>query len=100
MNNLDESVKSKVNEMRMKYCDGNPDTAERVEQACTEIAQFMQSMYEKRIKTFEKLPKWKRVKNPQPCWSGEIGVNPMTRKFEYENYTINADRLFKLIEKE
>ena len=99
MNNLDESIKSKVNEMRMKYCDGNPDTAERVEHACTEIAQFMQSMYEKRIKRFEKLPKWKKT-GKGACWSGEIGVNPMTRKFEYENYTINADRLFKLIEKE
>lgn len=47
----------------------------------------------------EKLPKWKRYSN-NSCWSGEIGVKPTQRKFTYEHYAINADKLFRLLDKE
>lgn len=47
----------------------------------------------------EKLPKWKEAIN-RSCWSGEIGVNPTKRKFEYEHYVIDADKLFEALEKE
>lgn len=55
---------------------------------------------EKRLEKMNKLPKWKMVKNPQPCWSGEIGVDPIRGKFQYENWVISANKLFKLLEKE
>lgn len=45
------------------------------------------------------LPKWKKTIN-QSCWYGEIGVNPPRRQFQYEHYSINADKLFKMLEKE
>ena len=44
-------------------------------------------------------PKWKRFLN-DACWSGEIGVKPNKRKFTYEHYAINADKLFRLLPKE
>ena len=47
----------------------------------------------------EPLPRWKHYSN-KSCWSGEIGVNPTKRLFIYEHYAINADKLFKLLEKE
>lgn len=43
----------------------------------------------------DELPKWRKIKNQQPCWSGEISVDPINRLFRYENYVINADQLFK-----
>ena len=55
---------------------------------------------EKELEKLLKLPKWKRVKNPQPCWSGEIGVNTFKGQFQYENWAISADKLFKLLDKE
>lgn len=48
----------------------------------------------------DELPKWRKIKNAQPCWSGEISVDPIKRLFRYENYVINADKLFKALEKE
>ena len=47
----------------------------------------------------DKLPKWKKT-STGGCWSGEIGVKPSQRKFTYEHYSINADKLFKLLDKE
>lgn len=55
---------------------------------------------EKELEKLLKLPKWKRVKNPQPCWSGEIGVDPIRGQFQYENWVISANKLFKLLDKE
>lgn len=55
---------------------------------------------EKALEKLLKLPKWKRVKNPQPCWSGEIGVDPIKGQFQYENWVISANKLFKLLDKE
>lgn len=46
-----------------------------------------------------KLPKWKKAIN-RSCWSGEIGVNPTLRRFKYEHYVIDADKLFEALEKE
>ena len=43
---------------------------------------------------------WKKVEHPHQCWSGEIAAHPFSRTFTYENYTINADKLFKLLPKE
>lgn len=48
----------------------------------------------------EQMPKWKKTLKGNGCWSGEIGVNPTKRLFEYEHYTIDADKLFKLLDKE
>ena len=44
--------------------------------------------------------KWQKVKKPQPCWSGEIRVDTVNRRFIYENYYINADELFEQLSKE
>lgn len=44
--------------------------------------------------------KWKKSKNPKPCWSGELRVDFSRRRFYYENFYINADELFKHIPKE
>lgn len=46
-----------------------------------------------------KLPKWKKFSS-NGCWSGEIGAKPTIRKYIYEHYAINADKLFKLLDKE
>lgn len=46
------------------------------------------------------LPRWKKTIHDNGCWSCEIGVDPTKRLFEYEHYTINADELFKLLDKE
>ena len=48
----------------------------------------------------KELPKWKKTIHDNGCWSCEIGVNPSKRLYEYEHYTINADKLFKLLDKE
>ena len=47
-----------------------------------------------------KLPKWRRTPIKGGCWSGEIGVRPTARLFVYEHYSIKADKLFKLLNKE
>lgn len=47
----------------------------------------------------KELPKWEKVKHPSPCWSGEISVDTAHRKFRYENYCIDADKLFKTLDK-
>ena len=47
----------------------------------------------------QQLPKWKKTPTGG-CWSGEIGVHPSARLFTYEHYSINADKLFKALEKE
>lgn len=44
------------------------------------------------------LPKWKKTPTGG-CWSGEIGVNPTKRMFTYEHYSINADKMFELLDK-
>lgn len=43
---------------------------------------------------------WRKVKNPKPCWSGELGSDYSKRRFYYQNYYIDADELFKQIPKE
>lgn len=48
----------------------------------------------------QEFPKWKKTMHDNGCWSCEIGVNPSKRLYEYEHYTINADELFKLLDKE
>ena len=48
----------------------------------------------------KEIPKWKKTMHDNGCWSCEIGVNPSKRLYEYEHYTINADELFKLLDKE
>ena len=54
------------------------------------------------INTLEvkEIPSWKKTMHDNGCWSCEIGVNPSKRLYEYEHYTINADELFKLLDKE
>ena len=47
-----------------------------------------------------KLPKWRHTPIKGGCWSGEIGVRPTARLFVYEHYSINADKLFKLLNRE
>lgn len=47
-----------------------------------------------------KLPKWKNKPLGGGCWSGEISVDPIRRLYRYEHYIINADKLFKLLDKE
>lgn len=47
-----------------------------------------------------KLPKWKNKPLGGGCWSGEISVDPIRRSYRYEHYIINADKLFKLLDKE
>lgn len=48
-----------------------------------------------------KLPKWKnKPLGGGGCWSGEIFVDPIRRLYRYEHYIINADKLFKLLDKE
>jgi hypothetical protein len=55
---------------------------------------------EKAVIGMEKELKWQKVKKPQPCWSGEIRVDTVNRRFIYENYYINADELFEQLSKE
>lgn len=45
------------------------------------------------------LPKWKK-RPSQAQWAGEISVDTDHREFRYENYSINADELFKKMDKE
>ena len=45
------------------------------------------------------LPKW-RKRSSLSHWAGEISVDTYRREFRYENYSIDADKLFKELEKE
>jgi len=62
--------------------------AVRVTDICNDVADYLES-----------LPRWKHYLS-DACWSGEIGAKPTTRKFTYEHYAINADKLFELLDKE
>lgn len=59
--------------------------AVRVSDLCNDVANYLDS-----------LPKWECF-GTSPCWSGEIGAKPIQRKFTYEHYAINADKLFKIL---
>lgn len=48
----------------------------------------------------KEIPKWKKTMHDNGCWSCEIGVDPSKRLYEYGRYTIDADELFKLLDKE
>ena len=48
----------------------------------------------------KKIPNWKKTMHDNGCWSCEIGVDPSKRLYEYGRYTIDADELFKLLDKE
>ena len=45
---------------------------------------------------------WEKVKNPQSCWKGECSVEVKNGKFyfRYENYIIDADKVFEHFPKE
>lgn len=52
-----------------------------------------------RKQVMSELPKFKRYCR-EACWAGEIGVKPNKRQFTYENYAVNADKLYKILDKE
>ena len=57
----------------------------RVSDLCNDVADYL-----------ERLPKWENFSN-YGCWSGEIGAKPIQRKFTYEYYAVDADKLFKML---
>ena len=89
-----EKLKAKIESLIKEWSIGNSAEAKYRVEAYKELLEFIDSLAK------QKLPKWKKVKNPQPCWSGEIGVDPIKGQFQYENWVISANKLFKLLEKE